>query len=145
MAHSIQVNVEGFPNAPVRVLREAVRRVLEVEGVEEGEVSLTLQSDARMRALNEEYLGHDRPTDVIAFALHEGDEPVLGDVYVGFDRAVAQAEERGIDLEEELARLAIHGVLHVLGHDHPDGDSREESAMYRLQEELLRSLLDGAS
>ncbi len=95
--------------------------------------------------LNTRYLSREGPTDVIAFALHEAGEPVLGDVYVGYERAVAQSEERGISLQEELARLTIHGVLHVLGHDHDDGAGREPSEMYRVQESLLRTLLDATS
>ncbi len=110
MGLTIHVNVAGWPDAPEALLRRAVSMVFEAEAIEDAELSVTLQSDADIAGLNTEYLSREGPTDVIAFALHEGGEPVLGDVYVGYGRAVAQAEERGIPLREELARLTIHGV-----------------------------------
>jgi probable rRNA maturation factor len=116
---------------------EAARR----EGIGEGEVSVTFVDDAEIRALNRDYLRHDRPTDVIAFTLNDEGRPVMGDVYVGYEQARRQAEEIGVDLAEELLRLTIHGTLHVLGHDHPSGEDGEESGMYRLQEEILRAVL----
>ncbi len=145
MGLTIHVNVAGWPDAPEALLRRAVTLVFEQETIEEGELSVTLRSDADIAGLNTKYLSKEGPTDVIAFALHEAGEPVLGDVYVGYGRAVAQAEERGIPLREELARLTIHGVLHVLGHDHDDGTGREHSEMYRVQESLLTTLLDATS
>ncbi len=145
MGLTIHVNVAGWPDAPEALLRRAVSLVLERETIEEAELSVTLQSDADIAGLNTKYLSKEGPTDVIAFALHEAGEPVLGDVYVGYERAVAQSEERGISLQEEVARLTIHGVLHVLGHDHDDGAGREQSEMYKVQESLLRTLLDATS
>ncbi|MDT8339977.1 MAG: rRNA maturation RNase YbeY [Longimicrobiales bacterium] len=131
----------GHPDvAPL--LEAAVRITLEAQGVVEGEVSLTLLDDDDIRTLNREHLGHDRPTDVISFALWSEGEPVLGDVYIGFAQAARQSGELGVPLREELARLAIHGTLHVLGHDHPDDSpGRAASPMYRLQERLLTRLL----
>jgi len=61
---------------------------------------------------------------------------------VGADQARRQAEALGVPLREELARLAIHGVLHVLGHDHPEGDDRFASPMYVLQERLLEEVFE---
>ena len=94
-----------------------------------------------MRSLNLEFLREDRPTDVIAFALHGSGEPPLGDVYVGYEQAQRQAREEGIEVEEELLRLAIHGTLHVFGHDHPEGDERARGEMFQLQEEILEEVL----
>ncbi len=145
MGLTIHVNVAGWPEAPEALLRRAVSLVCEREAIDDAELSVTLQSDADIAGLNTEYLSSEGPTDVIAFALHEAGEPVLGDVYVGYERARVQAEERGIPLREELARLTIHGVLHVLGHDHDDGTGREHSEMYRVQESLLTTLLDATS
>lgn len=89
--------------------------------------------------MNRHYLSRDRPTDVIAFEL--GDPPVvLGDVYLCPEVAEAEAEERGIDPSREILRLVIHGTLHALGWEHPEGAGREESEMFRLQERLLEEL-----
>ena len=125
-------------------LRSAVSLVLRSAGLGDGEISLTLLDDDSIRELNRTYLGEDAPTDVISFALHEGDEAVLGDVYVGYQRAAIQAVEAGISVEEELARLSIHGTLHVLGYDHPDTEARSSSEMFVLQEQLVQKLLDEA-
>ena len=126
------------------LLRRAVEAALRDAGVDAAEVSLTLLDDEAIQALNREHLGHDRPTDVLAFALWEEGEPVLGDVYVGADQARRQAAELGVPLAEELVRLAVHGTLHVLGHDHPeDARARAASPMYRLQERLVRYVLAG--
>ncbi len=145
MSLTIHVNAAGWPDAPEALLRQAVSLVFEREGVEDAELSLTLQSDADIAGLNAKYLNVEGPTDVIAFALHEAGEPILGDVYLGYERAVAQAEDRGIPLRGELARLAIHGVLHVLGHDHDEGSGREQGDMFQVQEALVAALLASTS
>ena len=125
---------------PEEAVERAVRATLRAEGHEAGEVSVAFLDDAAITSLNREYLDHDRPTDVISFALHGEGEPPLGDVYVGVDQALRQAGELGVDPREELLRLAVHGTLHVLGWDHPEGEDRLESDMFRRQEEILRTL-----
>lgn len=138
---TVHVNPGEGAGVDPGLLDDAVRRTLEAEGVAEGEVSLTLLADDAIRAMNRDYLGRDEPTDVMAFTLHEEGEPILGDVYLGAEQARRQAPE-GVSLEEEMARLAIHGTLHVLGYDHPAGDDRSRSEMWRRQEELLAALLE---
>lgn len=137
----VQVNQLGDWSIPTSFLEKGVREVLGAEGVGEGELSLTFMNDEEIQALNQEYLGKDQPTDVIAFALQEAGDPLMGDVYVGYEQAQRQAEELGVGLLEELLRLAIHGTLHVLGHGHPEGPERMESPMFRRQEELLAVIL----
>jgi probable rRNA maturation factor len=148
MAVALQVNREvaarrvapAFSDAElVAVVEAAARAALRDRGVEEGELSITLLDDAGMAALNAQWKGREDPTDVLAFALHGEAEPLMGDVYVGVERAVAQAGELGEPAPRELARLAIHGTLHVLGFDHPE-EGREESEMWRHQERILAEL-----
>jgi probable rRNA maturation factor len=135
----VLVDVGEFTVVPRGLLEDAVRRTLAAEERADVEISIALVGDEEIRDLNRRWLGKDEPTDVIAFALgDEGD--VVGDVYLGVGQATRQAEELGIPLREELARLAIHGVLHVLGHDHPEGAERERSPMFELQERLLSEL-----
>jgi probable rRNA maturation factor len=131
------------PADPARV-EAAVRHVLRAEGVAEAEVSVALLGDAAMAALNREYLGHEGPTDVISFALHDEGEAPLGDVYLGVEQALRQAAELGVAADEELLRLAVHGTLHVLGWDHPEGEERAAAPMFARQEALLAAFLAGA-
>jgi probable rRNA maturation factor len=120
-----------------------VRRV--VDGVLRGErrraeVAVTFLGPERMRELNREHLGHDYPTDVISFALDAPDGSLVGDVYVCRAVAAQQAKEVGVPLREELIRLVVHGTLHVLGHDHPEGASRLKSPMWKKQERYVARL-----
>lgn len=137
----VQVDPGGLADARVDELEAAVRATLADGGVENGEVSLALLGDEAIHVLNRRHLGHDRPTDVLAFALWEEGEPVVGDVYVGVDQARRQAAEAGVPLDEELVRLTVHGTLHVLGWEHPEeAEERAASPMYRKQEALVARL-----
>jgi probable rRNA maturation factor len=146
----VEISASGAPqtaNLPpeadrwVEAARAAVETTLADRGVDEAEMSLTLLDDEGIRSLNREHLDHDRPTDVLAFALYRDGEPVLGDVYLGWEQARRQANREGVPILEEVARLAVHGTLHVLGYDHPEAaESRAGSEMYRLQESILSGL-----
>ena len=101
-------------------------RVLSAVGESRSELSLELTGDGRMRRLNREYRKKDRPTDVLAFPIREavmprGVRPVtqmLGDVVISLPTAVRQAKEAGRSIDDELAMLLVHGVLHLCGYDH---------------------------
>lgn len=127
---------------PVALAEAAVRATLDDRGVADGEISVTFLDDAGMESLNREWKGREGPTDVLAFTLNEPGAPPLGDIYIGLERAVRQAAELGEPAEREVARLAIHGTLHVLGWDHPEAD-REESEMWRHQERILGEVRPG--
>jgi len=131
----------SIPVSLLEELESAVRWTLAAERVGKVELSLALMLDETMSGLNEQYLSHDGPTDVISFPFEQVDDTRFGDVYIGIEQAERQAAELGVPLREELLRLAIHGTLHVLGWDHPEED-REASPMFRRQEELLRSFLE---
>lgn len=103
------------------VVGRIVQRMLCMVGEESSEISIEFIGDARMRRLNRVYRQSDRTTDVLAFAAREAEGPslsMLGDVVVSVPMAVRQAKSLGHSLSEELARLLIHGVLHVVGYDH---------------------------
>ena len=123
-----------------------VRVVLEAERVRDALISIAFLDRRAMAALNRKHLGHRGPTDVIAFGLSRSDPrlPVIGDIYIAPEVARERAVEHGVGVREELARLAVHGTLHVLGHDHPEGDSRMDSPMWKRQETLLRKALAAA-
>ena len=104
------------------------------------DVMVTFLGPTRMRALNREHLGHDRPTDVISFALPTPEGRLVGDIYICRAVATAQARTLGVPVREELIRLVVHGTLHVLGYDHPAGEARTRSPMWRRQERYVRKL-----
>lgn len=102
------------------------REVLDHLGSTEAELSILLTGDEEMRQINAQYRNIDSPTDVLAFAMCEGDfgnlhSEVLGDVVISIDTAKRQAEERGNSLWEELLFLLVHGILHLHGYDHEQG------------------------
>jgi probable rRNA maturation factor len=125
--------------------------VLRWEGARDTRVELALLDAPAMRRLNRRATGRRGLTDVIAFSLPQPDGRVLGDVYIcpaaagafvmgghSSDRPTARPPDR---LREELVRLAVHGTLHVLGYDHPEGANRMRSAMWRRQERYVRRLV----
>jgi probable rRNA maturation factor len=134
----------------IAVARDRVARVAEgvlrAEGVRHAMLSIAFVSDREIAALNWRHLRHRGPTDVISFGFAPAEKggPVVGDVYIAPGIARRNAREHGHGVREETLRLVVHGVLHVLGHEHPEDDSRYESAMWRRQERLLRSALAAA-
>jgi len=113
------------------------------------ELTLRLSDDAEIQNLNRQYRYKDQPTDVLAFAALEveppqglaeyPDEPLyLGDIIISVDTAAQQAQQQGHSLTLELAWLAAHGFLHLLGWDHPDDETLKE--MLSKQETLLQSV-----
>lgn len=123
-------------------VRELVRATLKSERVRNALVSIAFVGTDTMSRLNREFLSHSGPTDVISFALdrRDGSLPVIGDIYVCPRVAERSAKRLGIPVREELARLVIHGTLHILGLEHPEGDGRFSSPMWRKQERILESL-----
>jgi probable rRNA maturation factor len=99
-------------------MREAARATLAGEGVAEAEISLAFVDNATIQQLNQRYLQHDEPTDVLSFPLSESKaRRLIGEVVIGAEVAKAQAEERGHDVQAELALYVIHGILHLCGYD----------------------------
>jgi probable rRNA maturation factor len=128
---------------PASTVRRVVSAVLAGERRRAGvstAVSVSFLGPLRMRRLNAEYKGHDRPTDVLSFSLQSPDGPRLADVYICTAVAKREARARRIPVREELIRLIVHGTLHALGYDHPEDERRERSAMWRRQERYVEVL-----
>ena len=145
MSIIVDVSADGAraPLASARVKRVAAA-VLRAEGVRDALLSIAFVSVREIARLNQRHLAHAGPTDVISFALGAGTErspahPVVGDIYIAPEVARTNAMRFRRGVREELARLVIHGTLHVLGHDHPEGTDRTSSPMWRRQERLLSS------
>jgi probable rRNA maturation factor len=118
-------------------VRRVVQGVLRAER-RDADVSITFLGAITMRRLNDEFLGHDQPTDVISFGLAGPDGRLAGDVYLCRAVAARNARRHGVPLRQELVRLVIHGILHVLGYEHPDGDHRTRSPMWQRQERYVK-------
>jgi probable rRNA maturation factor len=134
----VVVNGRRLPLSSALV-RRVVREVLRSER-REALVSVTFLGRDSMRRLNAEHKGHDNPTDVLTFALKGPAGQAIGDVYICPWVARREALARGISIREELIRLVVHGTLHALGRDHPDGPERTRSSMWRRQERYVEAL-----
>ncbi len=106
------------------------------------EIGILFVDDRQIKDLNEKYLKRNRPTNVISFPMAQGDfseinPQLLGDVVISVETAIKEAQESGLSFEEEIAFLLIHGILHLLGHDHTRvGRQRMAVAQERLFKRL---------
>jgi probable rRNA maturation factor len=140
---AVAVAAEGvrLPLGAERVAALA-RGVLAAEKVRDAMLSIAFVTPEAIARLNREHLGHRGATDVISFAFRGagGDGAVVGDVYVCPAVARDNARRHGAGVREEIARLVVHGTLHVVGHEHPEDDERTSSPMWKRQEQLLTRL-----
>jgi len=137
---AVSVQVDGV-RTPVATARLAAlsQRVLGAQHVTRAMLSVTLVSRRAMARLNRAHLGHRGATDVITFALGvDSGSGIIADIYICPEVARAQAKAHGVGVREELARLVVHGTLHACGWEHPEGDERTRSPMWKRQEQLLR-------
>ena len=127
------------PLAMARV-RAIARSVLHAEGIRDALVSIAFVAPHAIARLNRDHIGHAGATNVIAFGF-AGPGPVIGDIYIAPAVARRNARRFGVGVREELVRLVVHGVLHVVGREHPEGHARTVSPMWRRQEALVRRAL----
>ncbi len=157
MGYEIQIEVDedyvGQVNAGA--LEAVAAAALLHVGIADADVTLVITTDEEVQALNQEYRGVDAPTDVLSFSAQEGDELILdapdelkelmerslGDIVIALPYAIHQAARFGNSVDGELALLTVHGLLHLLGHDHATAEG--EAEMWALQEEILRPLGHG--
>src|SRR5215212_3405605 len=137
------INIESETSFPQDLLERAARTALEHEAQSlESDLSIILTDDARLHELNLNYLGVDAPTDVLSFPASETDPETgaryIGDILISIPRAQAQADAAGHPLEAEVQLLVVHGVLHLMGHDH--ADTEEKARMWKAQAEILGGL-----
>lgn len=127
------------------LVKRVARSALEQMGEAGSELSVALVHDDEMHRLNRDYRGKDRTTDVLAFALREGEATgtqelgLLGDVVISLPTAKRQAQERGHATERELTELLLHGILHLLGYDH-ERSPAEARRMFAKQRALMAAI-----
>lgn len=142
------VNIESETKFPQKLLERAVKAALENQSAShDAELTVVLTDDARVQELNREYLGIDSPTDVLSFPASETDGSEIdpetgtryfGDIIISLPYAARSAKKAGHPVEAEVQLLVVHGVLHLLGHDH--AKVREKAKMWKAQAEILESL-----
>ncbi|HQN42996.1 MAG TPA: rRNA maturation RNase YbeY [Anaerolineaceae bacterium] len=123
-------------------LKQAAKAAMKHQKSEKSDLTLVITDDNEIQELNRTYLDNDSPTDVLSFSSGELD-PIngrlyLGDIIISFPRARQQSEAAGHPVENEMQLLVVHGVLHLLGHDH--ADDVEKARMWQAQEEILNSI-----
>lgn len=130
---------------PAELLERAAKAALEYDASQQladPDLSIILTNDARLHELNLNYLGVDAPTDVLSFPASETDPETgaryIGDILISIPRAQTQAEAAGHSLEDEVQLLVVHGILHLLGHDHAEPD--EKARMWKAQADILKRL-----
>ncbi|KYO65171.1 rRNA maturation RNase YbeY [Thermovenabulum gondwanense] len=133
------------------IIKKVLMKALEIHGESGVEVSVVLVDNEYIRELNRIYRGKDEPTDVLSFAMREGEDEIedeigeelgenelLGDIVISCEKAKSQAEEYGHSFQREIGYLAVHGILHLLGYDHETEEEKQE--MRSREEEVLSSI-----
>jgi probable rRNA maturation factor len=121
-----------YPKRQAKALAAALERLMAHYGAKGRLVTVVLVDDARIRAMNREHRGVDAATDVLSYPLQEPDDvgippvPHLGDIIISLEAAERQAEGRNAPPFDEVAVLAAHGLMHLLGYDHPTEDAWQE-------------------
>ena len=135
---SVTVSVTNASGARYRgqqAMIASVEKALKAHKVKHARIDIILLTDRRIRTLNKQYLQHDYATDVLTFPLE--DQPLYGEIYVSLETARRQANEYSVGVVNELARLAVHGALHLLGYD--DADPADRQAMHELEDRFIVS------
>jgi probable rRNA maturation factor len=125
------------------LLERAARFTLELQPDSvDADITIVLTDDSQLHELNHNFLGVDAPTDVLSFPASESDPETgaayLGDILISIPRAAQQAQAAGHPLEAEVQLLVVHGVLHLLGHDHAEAE--EKALMWNEQAKVLERL-----
>ncbi|MCP4628098.1 MAG: rRNA maturation RNase YbeY [bacterium] len=131
----------------LKKIEQTVQVILNALDFPDGEISILLVDDPRIAALNQEYLNRPGPTNVIAFAMREGDYShltphLLGDVVISMDTADREARDAGMSMEIRFNELLVHGILHLFSYDH-ENDDEEARRMEEKSRELMELIGNG--
>ena len=135
---TIQIQAKKEANKYRKVILKAGEDTLSFMGKKEKSLSILITDERQIRNLNKKFRNTDYATDVLAFPSGEKHSPYLGDIAISFTQAKEQAKTYKEKLEDELARLVIHGLLHLLGET--DYTSKSKKKMWTKQEQILASL-----
>lgn len=147
---NIRINNIFKKHITPQYIRTIAKKALKIEKPDERiELGILITDDDEIRSLNKQYRGIDTTTDVLAFALDEKNESIdfinvpdgiihLGEIIISYPQALRQASENGSDINNEMALLIVHGVLHLLGYDHTNG--QQAHTMQDLEKVILEQL-----
>jgi len=132
-------------NVDLRRIRRLLSMIMKYLDCKDKEISLLFVDNNEIREINKRYLNRDYPTNVMTFSLTEGEfgninPAVLGDIVISVERALKDAEEAGIELNDELEFLMIHGMLHLLNYNHENTSEAEVNKMERKEKEVFDKL-----
>jgi probable rRNA maturation factor len=131
----VQIRESFAGNVSPALLRAAARAALKHQKAKSGSLSIKVSGDKELRDLNKKFLDHDYATDVLSFPSDDPNSPYYGDIAISYPRALDQARRGGHAVIAELQLLTVHGVLHLLRHDHYT--VREKTKMWKAQSEIL--------
>ncbi len=123
------------------------QKILSALACPDGQLSILIVDDTGIQEINRDYLGKDRPTNVISFAMQEGEgrgvQPdLLGDVVISAETAARHASEARVPFESELYFLLLHGILHLLGYDHERGTVADARRMVAKEREIFAQICE---
>lgn len=126
-------NTTSIARIPLAKMRHAVQHVFQGEGIKKAEVTIVVVDNRTIHEMNQTYLQHNYPTDVITFSLDE--DELSGEIYISAETAREQAREYGVSFTNELMRLAAHGALHLVGYN--DASEQERAWMRQLEDKYI--------
>lgn len=137
-------NRQSRHKIPEQDIQTTARRILSALGYPEAQLSILIVDDAQIAELNNTYLNHSGPTNVISFPMQEGPfseitPELLGDVVISADTAWREADDAGMGMIERFNQLLIHGMLHLVGYDHVNSEA-EAAVMEQKSEELMKRI-----
>jgi rRNA maturation RNase YbeY len=139
MIHFYSENIE-IPDFDQEEISSWIRRIASLHGKRAGKINYIFCDDAKILAVNNQYLQHDYYTDIITFDYSSG-MYISGDIFISADTVKSNAEKLGIDFYSELYRVIIHGILHLCGYDDKTPDKEKE--MRERENEALERLVTG--
>lgn len=137
----IHISMQKKLNLKAPEIRMVVRKMQSLMGFDIDELTFSLVDDNTIHEINREYLKHDYPTDIITFNYSEKNQIFIdGEVLISYETALLNAKKYDVTLENEITRLIIHGVLHLLGFD--DTTPSKKRVMKNKENALLKQILD---
>ncbi len=132
-------------NLDLRRIRRVMNKILRYLDCPDKDISLLFVDDSYIREINKLYLNRDYPTNVISFSLSEGEfgninPDILGDIVISVETAIKDAVVHGMDIDDELDFLMIHGLLHLCDYNHEDTDEDKAQEMEKKEQEIFFKL-----